>query len=220
MITKDNLALVLVGEENKTSIKNALKYVGWVELRVDEFLKKGLTPSFSLPVKDVKVIGTARWKKESQNEGLNITEKERFEIYKKLLDYVDYFDVELKSSISEKVVDYFKNKGKKSVLSYHNFVKTPSLKNLDNIYSSAIKLKPDIIKVATTVNSKDELVTLLSFTHKYSKKFPIIVTPMGVSFVERFAPIYLGSLFTYISLSRKTAPGQVSLDYVKKVFSL
>ena len=70
------------------------------------------------------------------------------------------------------------------------------------------------------VNSKDEFFTLLSFTHKYSKKFPIIVTPMGVSFIERFTPIYLGSLFTYISLNKVTAPGQVSLDFVKRVFSL
>ncbi|HOL22949.1 MAG TPA: type I 3-dehydroquinate dehydratase, partial [bacterium] len=93
----------------------------------------------------------------------------------------------------------------------------PSLKILEQVYRSGAKLKPDIIKVATRVNSSAELFTLLYFTYNFSKRHKLVITPMGVSFIERLIPLYFGSLFTYISFNTKTAPGQISY---KEIFDL
>lgn len=129
-------------------------------------------------------------------------------------------DVEIKSRIAGEVIEHAKSRGRKVILSYHNFSKTPPLKNLEKIYEEGKKLKPDIIKIAVKVCSDKEFFTLLSFTHKYSKKTSLVITPMDVSPVERLMPLYFGSLFTYVSLGRATAPGQPSLDSLKIIFDI
>ena len=215
-MTKDNLALVLSGGENEKAVRQAVKSVGWVEMRIDQCLERRM-PLIQTQRPVVHMIGTVRWKKESQNERLDITEQQRLDIYKEILGYVDYVDVEIKSPIAAEVTKEAKNRHKRVILSYHNFTKTPSLKALTKIFKEARKLQPDIIKISTIVCSKNELFTLLDFTCKYSEKFPLVVTPMGVSAIERIMPVYLGSLFTYVCLGRPTAPGQPSLDFIKKL---
>lgn len=218
---KEKLALVLVGGENEKEVKKALRICGWCEFRVDEFLKKfpeGKLISWLSLKTDARKIGTVRWFKEHQNRrGLAISEKKRAKIYKDILKYVDYVDVEIKSSIVREVIREVRNRSKKIIASYHNFSKTPHYKNLEGIYREGEKLKPDIIKIATMVNTPDELFTLISFAYKYSKNFPLVITPMGVSFIERLIPLYFGSLFTYISFNTKTASGQISY---KEIFEL
>ncbi|MCM8777207.1 MAG: type I 3-dehydroquinate dehydratase [Candidatus Omnitrophica bacterium] len=217
---KDKLTLVLVGGEDRKELLAALKRCGWCEFRIDEFLKKNPEDKLKkwLTLKtSTKKIGTVRWHKEHQNQGLAISEKRRLEIYRDILEYVDYVDVEIKSKIAKEVIKSARKKGKKVIVSYHNFSRTPSLKFLKKVYNKGRRLKPDIIKIATDVNSPDELLTLLFFTHTYSKSFPVVITPMGVSFIERLIPLYFGSLFTYISFNTKTAPGQVSYKEIQNL---
>jgi len=217
---KDKLALVLTGGEDRKDVIDALKRCGWCEFRVDEFLKRDteekLKEWISIKAK-VKKIGTVRWHREHQGNGLKISEGKRLKIYKDVIAYVDYVDVEIRSSIVKNIIMAARERHKKVILSYHNFSKTPSYNTLKKIYNQGKRLKPDIIKFATKVNSSSELFTLLSFTYNYSKKLPLIITPMGVSFIERLIPLYLGSLFTYISLEKKTASGQISYRDIKKL---
>ncbi|HPP30026.1 MAG TPA: type I 3-dehydroquinate dehydratase [bacterium] len=217
---KEKLALVLTSGEDRKGVIEALKKCGWCEFRIDEFLKKNpenkLKEWISFKTQ-AKKIGTVRWYREHQGEGLQISEKKRLEIYEKILEYVDYVDVEIRSAIAKDVVKLAREKRKKVIVSYHNLSKTPSLKILEQVYRSGAKLKPDIIKVATRVNSSAELFTLLYFTYNFSKRHKLVITPMGVSFIERLIPLYFGSLFTYISFNTKTAPGQISY---KEIFDL
>ncbi|NLG11488.1 MAG: type I 3-dehydroquinate dehydratase [Elusimicrobia bacterium] len=209
---KEKLTLVLVGNENTKEAQSALKKCGWCEFRVDEFLKrkeeKELAKWLSLKT-TAKKIGTVRRQKEHQGTGLAVSEKKRAEIYKDILEYVNYVDVEIKSSIAEQVIKEARRKKRGVIASYHNFSKTPSFKTLKVIYREGRRLNPDIIKIAAKVNKTDELFSLLAFTHKYSQKFPLVIAPMGVSFAERIIPLYLGSAFTYIALTAKTASGQI-----------
>jgi len=214
---KEKIALVLTDTGDIKEAKIILKKCGWCELRIDEFLKKypeeKLKECISLKTQ-AKKIGTIRWYKEHQGKGLQIPERKRLEIYKKILEYVDYVDVEIRSKIAKDVIKSARESGKKVIVSYHNFSKTPSIKTLEKVYRSGRRLKPDIIKVATKVNSPDELFTLLYFTYNFSKRHKLVITPMGVSFIERLIPLYFGSLFTYISFNTKTAPGQISYKEV------
>lgn len=148
--------------------------------------------------------------------GLAVSEKKRAEIYKDILEYVNYVDVEIKSSIAEQVIKEARRKKRGVIASYHNFSKTPSFKTLKVIYREGRRLNPDIIKIAAKVNKTDELFSLLAFTHKYSQKFPLVIAPMGVSFAERIIPLYLGSAFTYIALTAKTASGQITYNDLLK----
>ncbi|MDD3725901.1 MAG: type I 3-dehydroquinate dehydratase [Candidatus Ratteibacteria bacterium] len=220
---KEKLALVLVGGEDQKEVNEALKRCGWCEFRVDEFLKKfpedKLIEYLSIKT-TAKKIGTIRWQKEHQNRGLSIPEDNRLKIYKDILKYVDYVDVEIRSRIVREVIKEARKTNRKVIVSYHNFSKTPPFKTLEVIHRKGKQLKPDIIKIATRANTPDELFTLLSFTYKYSKSSPLVVTPMGTSLVERLVPLSLGSLFTYIAFTTETAPGQISyrdMDILKKL---
>lgn len=237
-LTRDNFAAVVVGGEDKNLVRRAVKDAGWLEFRVDEFLRrfpeerlvKWFSSFFiSSPLRLVRqslgegggevigegeknicrVIGTVRSDRERQEGGLNIPEKKRLEIYRRIIDCVDYVDVEIRSGIAGDVIGFAKKKRKKVILSYHNFSKTPSLKTLEKIFGEGRKLKPDIIKIAANVRSDNDLFALISFTRRHADKLPLVVIPMGVPACGRLAPLYFGSLFTYISLEKKTAPGQI-----------
>ena len=68
----------------------------------------------------------------------------------------------------------------------------------------------DIVKIATLSNNEKSLFNLIKLTHLYSKKIPLVVIPMADAPFLRFVPIFFGSLFTYVSFSKKVAPGQIS----------
>lgn len=215
------IAVVLTGNEKK--LKNFVDKAGWIELRIDEFLRNNREDEILKWAKKIrnissgKIIGTVRWKNEQPEPSFYIPDKKRKEIYEKIMDFVDYIDVEIRSKIADDVIKIARGKKKKVILSYHNFSKTPNLKKLKDIYTKATKLKPDIIKIATKIDSKKSLLTILNFTYQYSKKIPLVIAPMGVSVVERLIPLYLGSIFTYVSAGKKTAPSQPSYKQIEKI---
>ncbi len=221
LLTRNNFAVVLTGGEDRISVNRAFSDVGWCEFRVDEFLRdfpeEEITGWLSVNRKSVDFIGTVRSDRERQDRGLHIPEGKRLEIYKKIIERVDYIDVEIKSRIAEEVSNLARKKRRKVILSYHNFLRTPCCKTLENIYREGMMLRPDIIKVAANVRSGTDLLTLISFTSRYAKKFPLVVIPMGVPACCRLIPLYFGSLFTYISLGKKTAPGQISHEELRSM---
>ncbi len=213
-LTRDNFAAVVVGGENKNLVRRAVKDAEWLEFRVDEFLRRFPEECIVKWLSDNRyaatTIGTVRSDRERQEGGLHLPEKKRLEIYGKIIDCVDYVDVEIRSGIAGEVIGFARKRKKKVILSYHDFSKTPSIKTIEKIYGEGRKLKPDIIKLATSVRSEGDLFVLLSFTRLHAKKFPLVVIPMGAPACGRLAPLYLGSLFTYVSIEKKTAPGQIS----------
>jgi 3-dehydroquinate dehydratase-1 len=216
--SRERLALVLSGGENEKSVKQASAHVGWMELRVDGFLKRGekFPPSY-LPLPALRIIGTVRWVDESQEAGIDISEEERLEIYRDVIPHVDLVDVEARSRIAGQVLQEAKKQGRGTILSYHDFSGTPSIETLEEMYGICGALGSDMVKIASMVRSRDDLFTLLSFTHRHARDNRLIVAPMGVSAVERFMPLFLGSLFTYVCLDRPTAPGQPSLVMARKI---
>ena len=218
---ENRIAVVLTGNERK--LKNIVSKAGWIELRIDEFLRSSREDEILKWVKKIRsiasgrIIGTVRWKKEQPEPSFYIPDKKRKEIYEKIMDFVDYVDVELRSKIVPQVIKSAREKGKKVILSYHNFSKTPNFSKLTEIYRKGIRLKPDILKIATKIDSKKSLLTILKFTYHYSKKVPLVITPMGVSVVERLIPLYFGSIFTYVSAGKKTAPSQPSYKQIEKI---
>ncbi|MGC8977355.1 MAG: type I 3-dehydroquinate dehydratase [Candidatus Ratteibacteria bacterium] len=213
---QDKIAVVLVGRENDSELVNVLNDVKYAELRIDEFLRNYTEDGLIEWIKKVRmigrneIIGTVRWYKEAGENPFYIPDKKRLEIYRKISDYVDLIDVEIKSKICENVIEIAKSKNKKIILSYHNFKKTPDYKILKKILNKGKKKETDFVKIATKINSEKHLFTLLKLTYDYSKKIKMITVPMGVSLIERLIPIAFGSTLSYVSLLQKTSPNQPS----------
>ena len=209
------VCVVLTGKEENKRLKE-IKDVEWIEVRIDEFLRENdeeeLIP-WIVKIRECtnsKIIGTVRWYKEGGKNPYYIPDKKRIEIFKNIIEYVDFVDIELKSRILKKVVEIAERNRRKVIISYHNFKKTPGKEILKDLIRKAKKEKPDIIKIATLVLSEKHLYNLAEITYFYTRKNHLVVIPMGNNPLLRFIPLFLGSLFTYVSLSRKVAPGQLS----------
>ena len=118
---------------------------------------------------------------------------------------------------------FLKNMLKKSktplLISEHDFKKTPKFSDLLNKIKQMSKFSPNI-KIVTTAKTTDDSTRVLQL---YSKKGKInlIAFSMGdAGRISRILSLYLGSPYTYVSLGKPVAPGQFSVDEVKKIINL
>jgi 3-dehydroquinate dehydratase-1 len=155
------------------------------------------------------VLGTVR----SGSQGGKWTggETERLALYRALLPHVDAVDVELDAEIRGAVVRAARKAKRTVVLSHHDFRTTPSASRLDALVRKSAKAGADVIKIATFVKSTNDVLTLSRLFVKH-RNHPLVVIGMGErGRVTRVLFPAIGSLFTFASLGRKTAPGQLSL---------
>lgn len=140
-----------------------------------------------------------------------IPEAERLASFRALLPFSDGVDVELNSRIVREVIRAAKKLGKTTVISFHDFKKTPPDSSLSEIFKRAKKMKADIVKVAALAKTKRDLARLMNFTANHRNDKIITVSMGKAGQTSRITFPYLGSLITYGAVSRKTAPGQLNI---------
>ncbi|PIQ77647.1 type I 3-dehydroquinate dehydratase [Candidatus Peregrinibacteria bacterium CG11_big_fil_rev_8_21_14_0_20_46_8] len=103
----------------------------------------------------------------------------------------------------------------KLIISHHDWKETSSIGALEKIVARAEKRGADIIKIATSVRSWADNVTLFELTRRAAARgIKIIVVGMGdKGRLSRLGCPLLGSYLTYVASTPKqaTAPGQITL---------
>lgn len=130
-------------------------------------------------------------------------------------------DVDINSSSNhlKEVISKCRERGAKVIISYHNFITTPSEKKLTEIANSIFDLGADLAKISTFAeNSEDASKVIQLYKHFSNNK--LIAFAMGDSgkFTRKLA-YNLGSPFVYTSLDEEntTAPGQFTYkDFVSQ----
>jgi 3-dehydroquinate dehydratase-1 len=166
-----------------------------------------------------KLILTVRQK----NEGgfFKGTEEERKKAILGSLHLTDLIDIELRSGIREEVVSKARANKIETIISYHDFDKTPSRSDIIEIINEETKAGADYAKVAFTATSLHDVLELLQVTMEMSKKTRVITISMGeLGSISRVVAPLLGSEITYASAGKKTAPGQLSVEETKKVLGI
>lgn len=133
--------------------------------------------------------------------------------------YVD-IEVETGDIFKSEILKAARKHGCRVITSYHDFVKTPVMRELEQILNWCLESSPDIAKIACQVNSIEDNARLLSV---YSLNKNVISIGMGeLGKITRIAAPLLGAPFTYaaIDTSRKTAPGQIDTVTLKKIISM
>lgn len=207
-------------EKIKQNLKDAVKKSDYVEIRFD-FLKINEIPkTLEIIKKELNnVVCTLRPKSEGgQFEG---SEKERIAILKLIAEYNPILlDVEFNTIKRDKeLAKYLKSTKTKLLISWHDFKKTPKFLELKNMMNQMSKFSNNV-KIVTTAKSTEDSTRILQL---YSKKGKInlIAFAMGDSGrISRILCLYLGSPYTYVSLGKPVAPGQFSIDEVKKIINL
>jgi len=151
------------------------------------------------------------------------TDEERGELLKTAIKAGSrYVDVEIESSrdfiedIKKVASDYNCN----LIISYHNFEETPSQKELETIISECFFLGADVAKVACMVNDVKDNATLLSLFGLGKRLISLGMGDLG-KITRVVAPI-MGSEFTFAApdSSEGTAPGQITTERMKEIFSI
>ena len=136
---------------------------------------------------------------------------ERLELYRALLPLVDAVDVELAASIRTAVVQAARRAERLVVLSHHDFRRTPADGALERVVKRGFAAGADVVKIAAHVREDADGARLAALLARHAAR-PLVVIGMGEHGKKTrvFFPA-LGSLFTFASLDRGTAPGQLDL---------
>ena len=204
----------------KDKLKDALKKSDYAEIRFD-FLKTEEIPQTLEDIKYElkKVVCTLRPKSEGGKfEG---SEKERISTLKLIAEYNPFLlDIEFNTIKKNKeLAKYLKSTKTKLLISWHDFKKTPKFSELKNKMNLMSKFSHNVKIVTTAKSAKDSTTTLQLYSQ--NKKSNLIAFAMGDNGrLSRILCLYLGSPYTYVSLGKPIAPGQFSVDEVKKIISL
>jgi 3-dehydroquinate dehydratase type I len=196
-----------------------------LELRIDEIRKVNLEKL--LVRRKGEILVTNRVKDEGG--GFSGTEGDRVALLEKAVSLgCDYVDLEIRTDENLRVElqqEIGACQGKtRLILSYHNFEKTPGLKDLRNKMEEGHRAGADIIKIVPYAQRmEDNLKVLALIPYAQKRGLKIITFCMGASGkISRVMAPLLGSYLSYASLTKgeESAPGQMTVGEMKKNFRL
>jgi 3-dehydroquinate dehydratase type I len=134
----------------------------------------------------------------------------------------DYVDVEIGTRDLRHVINKIHRIGAKTIVSHHDFQKTPTNAQLDTILRLCRASGAEIPKIVTTARKLEDNLRLLAFTQKASKDGSVICFGMGrIGTITRvLSPVY-GATFTFASLDDEApvAPGQISVQRMRRIYN-
>jgi 3-dehydroquinate dehydratase I len=156
-------------------------------------------------------------------------EAERIRLLTDLLSLKDgpeAIDIELSADKEERdrAVKMAKVHGKTVIISFHDFLKTPSIEEMETIFEAAFLAGADIAKIAVMPHSRRNVLDLLGLSLDAAEAGRAVCTiSMGNTgkHTRVIAPFY-GSVLTYASVDDtiSAAPGQLPVNEVKKIMEL
>ena len=206
--------------KTKKILKIALSKSDFVEIRLDFLKIEQIPETLEMIRKDLsRVVCTLRPK----NEGGKFVgnEKERIAIIKLIAEYNPFMlDIEFNTlKKNSSLTKYLKSTKTKLLVSWHDFKKTPSSAELEKKISQMSKFSSNV-KIVSTAKSTDDSTRMLELYNKKGKNNLISFAMGDYGRTSRILCLYLGSPYTYVSLGKAIAPGQFSVDEVKKIINL
>lgn len=157
-----------------------------------------------------KIIATNRM----QQEGgfFQGSERERTQILIDVAETADFVDIELQTD------DKYRSKvlqaSKSSIVSFHDFEKTPELEELLKVVSMEHQLG-DLAKFAVMPSHLQDTLVVLEVLLKFPHTIGISMGNLG-RYTRIIAPLF-GSPLTYASMDAGSAPGQLDIHTTKKI---
>lgn len=174
---------------------------------------------------EMPLLATFRTKQEGGEKEIS------YEQYTKLLyaaadvKAADIIDVE--ACIDKEVTNLIAGLKERDVTvigSKHDFDKTPSKEDIIAELCDMQEAGAEILKMAVMPHTKKDVLTLLEATEEMNRtyvKCPVVTMSMGeLGKVSRVAGEVFGSVITFGALQKTSAPGQISVEKLKKVLKI
>jgi 3-dehydroquinate dehydratase type I len=133
-----------------------------------------------------------------------------------------YIDVDLGTPNQTEFINRLHGLGAKTVVSFHDFQRTPSISELKRIFELEIVAGADVCKIVTTAKHIKDNLKVLKFVALASKKADLVCFAMGkLGRPSRLLSPVFGAFFTFATLSenKKTAKGQLSIEEMQIAYA-
>lgn len=213
----------------KKALDHSADLIEWRVDWMDDILKKGylekILPAVRKAAGDTPLLFTFRTKKEGGNMAASLLQYK--ELVKRAIcsGLVDLVDIELfsdKDTVNE-LIALAKEKNVKTILSNHDFFKTPSGNEIFSRLKQMEEAGADIAKIAVMPESTEDVLTLLSATCKAKKELtcPVITMSMaGTGLISRLSGEVFGSCLTFGTAGNISAPGQIDALKLRSVLHI
>lgn len=217
--------MIVLSYQPKTfrEFKKALQYgiengADLLEVRGEKLNEKELLKILS--EKSLPKIFTYRINQFSYSKIKDASKKYRIAIQNNV-EFID-IDINLGKSFINKLKK--ENQNTRLILSYHNYEKTPKLKQLISILDYSRKTFADYYKIVTFANSVNDNYNILKLLEIANKKGIRLISHCMGEYGKpgRFLSYKNGSSFFYSSYNsnKQTAEGQISLEVLNKIFRI
>jgi 3-dehydroquinate dehydratase I len=129
-------------------------------------------------------------------------------------------DVELVTlQKNDNLADFLESKRNPLLVSWHDFERTPPNEIISDILSD-MRTYSNYVKIVTTACSTDDSLRLLELYDTAIGLFPIFFAMGDAGVLSRVLCTLIGKApFTYASLDKTLAPGQLTVQQMKKLYS-
>lgn len=215
MILKPLICVPILQKDRKTVLNVASEAINagadLVELRIDALLDTDPQSVIHL-IEEINypIIATNRMREEG---GFFMgSEDERTGILVEVADHADYVDIELQTDAKyrSRVIQASKS----TIISYHDFQKTPYLNELLEIVKREKELG-NIAKFAVMPQNMQDTLDVLEVVNQHDNTIGISMGELG-RYTRVVAPL-LGSPITYASLGGESAPGQLDVKHTQEI---
>ena len=143
------------------------------------------------------------------------SEENRFNILYECCDLAEYIDIELQSD--DEYIKQIHESGVKTIVSYHDFEKTPNLNEITYIVEKEHELG-DIAKVAFMPQDLEDTLTILAVLSHCENTIAISMGDLG-SYTRVMASKF-DSPITFAAGRDVTAPGQIDIETMKALLNM
>ncbi len=206
--------VALSDRDLRANLEKARKLkVDLVEARID-LLESMNWCSFLDIIADFGFYAVSTLRPSWEGGKMGISEVERLELFEKVIGHpaTGAVDVELKSEILSDVIAIARENGKKVIVSYHDFEKTPSTEEMEDILERAASTGADVVKVAFMGKSKEDASRVCCVLSRFRKKEKVFMVMGEEGSFTRVVGFSFGSLMTYTFFGKPVAPGQIEAE--------
>ncbi len=215
MFKKPMICAPILEKELESVIKSAKKAIDLgadiLEFRIDG-LKNPDLDEVQRVIKEINypLIATNRIK--TEGGFFNGSEEDRINILITAAEYANIVDIELQTeeNLRNEVIEASKS----TIISYHDFKKTPSYEELLKVVKEEKELG-DIAKFAVMPNDNKDTLTVLKVLSEVPNTIGIAMGEIG-RYTRLVAPIF-GSPITFASINQESAPGQLDIETTKYI---